>query len=352
MLLVIDTCFNACSAALYDEATASVVASEYQEMERGHAEALGPMVERLFAGSKAKPEHLTRIAVTYGPGTFTGLRIGLSFAKGMALALDIPLVGLNSLKATAQHMGEEKVIVAHQAGGTGLFYWTSPEGPALGSVHDIETAAKKLNRAVVGSGFQGAKTLWPDAKIFAGFAATLPVSQNDVEPLYLRPPDARPTAPANLSTPTLRLARSDDLAVLALIHGQSFSTGWDEQSLGASLGLPGAAALVVELAGIIYGFVMFQHIAGEAEILTLCVSPNFRRQHFGAQLLSGAIELLRADKAAKLFLEVAADNQSALALYRRFGFSQTGLRRGYYQRQGKAAVDAILMTLHLAPDLG
>ncbi len=352
MLLVIDTCFNACSAVLYDEATASVVASEYQEMDRGHAEALGPMVERLFAGTTVKPEHLTRIAVTYGPGTFTGLRIGLSFAKGMALALDIPLVGLNSLKATAQHMGEEKVIIAHRSGGTGLFYWTSPEGPALGRAHDIETAAKKLNRTVVGSGFQGAKTLWPDAKIFARFAATLPLPQQDVEPLYLRQPDAKPSAPANLSTPTLRLARSDDLAVLASIHGKSFLAGWDAQSIGTSLGLPGASALVVELAGIIYGFVMFRHIAGEAEVLTLCVSPNFRRQHFGAQLLSGAVEKLRAEKATKLFLEVAADNTAARALYGRHGFSQTGLRKGYYQRSGQPAVDAILMTLHLAPDLG
>jgi tRNA threonylcarbamoyl adenosine modification protein YeaZ/ribosomal-protein-alanine acetyltransferase len=341
MLLVIDTCFNACSAALYDEVTASVVASEYQEMDRGQAEALGPMVERLFAGSNVKPEHLTRIAVTYGPGTFTGLRIGLSFAKGMALALDIPLVRLNSLKATAQHMGKEKVIIAHRAGGTGLYYWTSPEGPALGSVHDIETAAKKLNRAVVGSGFPGAKTLWPDAKIFAGFAATLPVSEDEVEPLYLREPDAKPSVPANLSSASIRLVTNDDLAGLAVIHGESFAAGWDEQSIGTSLGLPGAAALVVELAGIVYGFVMYQHIAGEAEILTLCVSPNFRRQHFGDQLLGGVIAKLRTEKVTKLFLEVAADNQAALSLYGRFGFARTGLRRGYYQRQDRAAVDAM-----------
>ncbi len=352
MLLVIDSCFNACSAALYDEAAASVVASGYEEMERGQAEALGPMVQRLFSASNIKPEHLTRIAVTYGPGTFTGLRIGLSFAKGMALALDIPLVGLNSLKATAQHMGSEKVIIAHQAGGTGLFYWTSPEGPALGSVHDIEASAKHLNRVVVGSGFPNAKTLWPDAKIFAGFAATLPELQQEVEPLYLRSPDAKPTVPAKLSQPIVRLASSGDLALLALIHGESFSAGWDEQSISASIGLPGAAGLVVELAGMVYGFVMFQHIAGEAEILTLCVSPNFRRQHFGAQLLSEVITRLRTEKAAKLFLEVAADNQPALSLYKRFGFTKTGLRRGYYQRQDAGAVDAILMTLHLAPDLG
>ncbi len=144
MLLVIDTCFNACSAALYDEGTASVVASGYQEMERGHAEALGPMVERLFAESNTKPNQLTRIAVTYGPGTFTGLRIGLSYAKGMALALDIPLVGLNSLKATAQH-GSEKVIIAHKRAAPDYFIGRAPPAQRLAAL----TRSRRMRQGLV-----------------------------------------------------------------------------------------------------------------------------------------------------------------------------------------------------------
>jgi tRNA threonylcarbamoyladenosine biosynthesis protein TsaB len=72
MLLVLDTCFNACSTALYDEVADHVVVSGYEAMERGHAEALGPMVERLFAEAGVKPDQVSRIVVTYGPGTFTG----------------------------------------------------------------------------------------------------------------------------------------------------------------------------------------------------------------------------------------------------------------------------------------
>jgi tRNA threonylcarbamoyl adenosine modification protein YeaZ/ribosomal-protein-alanine acetyltransferase len=329
MLLVFDTCFNACSAALFDEVAGRIVASEYQDMERGHAEALGPMVERLFEVSKTKPNQLTRIAVTYGPGTFTGVRIGLSFAKGMALALDIPLVGLNSLKATAQHE-TDKVIVAHKAGGTGLFYWTSPSGPALGSFEDIQASAKQLNRNVIGSGIEGGKTLLPDAKIFAAFAATLPVTSESVEPLYLRPPDAKPSASSVASTAQVRLATAQDLETMADIHSLSFPRGWSVKDLTETLSVPGAGALVVELAGTLYGFVQFQWVAGEAEINTICVAPNYRRQHFGRDLLNGLLAQLDQLDTKKVFLEVSANNSAALGLYEAYGFQGHGLRKAYY----------------------
>lgn len=344
MLLVIDTCFNACSAALYDEVTACVIASGYEEMERGHAEALGPMVERLFEESATKPENLARIAVTYGPGTFTGLRIGLSFAKGMALALGIPLVGLNSLKATAQHT-TEKVLIAHKAGGTGMFYWTSPTGPALGRFDEINTAATQQNRAVIGSGFEGGKILWPDAKIFAAFAATLPVTGESVEPLYLRPPDAKPSVSVSAASAHLRLATQNDLAVMADIHQACFAKSWSTADFNSALSIPGSGALLVALAGNVYGFVQFQWVAGEAEINTICVSPNYRRQYFGRDLLLGLLTHLQAINTTKIFLEVSANNSAAIQLYKTHGFVNSGLRKAYYADGS----DAITMVRAIEP---
>jgi tRNA threonylcarbamoyl adenosine modification protein YeaZ/ribosomal-protein-alanine acetyltransferase len=344
MLLVLDTCFNACSAALYDEKAGRVLSSGYEEMERGHAEALGPMVERLFIESKTSPDQLSRIAVTYGPGTFTGLRIGLSFAKGMALALDIPLVGINSLKATAQHT-TEKVLIAHQAGGTGLFYWTSPDGPAMGSAENIIASAKKLNRPVIGSGFEGARTVWPHAKVFASFAATLPVTSETIEPLYLRPPDAKPSVSTDASTSHLRLANEYDLEVMADIHHSCFAKSWSKADFASALSIPGSGALLVELAGTAYGFVQFQWVAGEAEINTICVSPNYRRQHFGTDLLQGLLAHLRGMNTTKVFLEVSAHNTAAIALYNNHGFAKTGLRKAYYADGS----DAITMVRALEP---
>ena len=344
MLLVIDTCFNACSAAIYNEETRHVIASGYEEMERGHAEALGPMVERILGKTNLNPDQLTRIAVTYGPGTFTGLRIGLSFAKGMALALGIPLVGLNSLKATAQHV-TDKVIIAHKAGGTGLFYWTSPDGPALGSADAVKASAQKLNRDIIGSGIEGTKTLWPDAKVFAAFAATLPVIGESIEPLYLRPPDARPSVSVAASSAHLRLADENDLTTLEDIHRSCFAKGWSKVEFASALSIPGAGALLVELAGNVYGFVQFQWVAGEAEINTICVSPNHRRQHFGRDLLQGLLSHLQSLNTTKIFLEVSTDNAAAIALYENNGFQRSGLRKAYYADGS----DAVTMVKALQP---
>lgn len=339
MLLVLDTCFKACSAALYDEVASRVVASAYKMMERGHAEALGPMVERLFVEAGLKPDQLSRIVVTYGPGTFTGLRIGLSFAKGMALALNVPLVGIDSLTATAApHFGSgDKIVVAHQAGGTGLFYWAAFEKgemspPGLGNIGEIEAAVE-----VGGTLLKNSRL---DAKDFAAFAARLPSCEKIVEPLYLRPPDAKPSVSGEAATAKTRLATRDDIAALTDIHAASFATGWSVMDLSSSLSIPGAAAIVVELAGIIYGFVQFQWVAGEAEINTICVLPNYRRQHFGRDLMEGLIRQLEAMKTTKLFLEVAENNHAARGLYESFGFQASGVRNAYYA-DGQNAVTMV-----------
>ena len=99
-ILGIDTALGACSAAL--TADARVVAHAFEEMQRGHAEALAPMVDALMRNAGLSYAALNRIAVTTGPGTFTGQRVGLAFARAMALALKIPAVGVTTLDVMAE----------------------------------------------------------------------------------------------------------------------------------------------------------------------------------------------------------------------------------------------------------
>lgn len=339
MLLVIDSCFNACSAALYDVAAGRVVASACDVMERGHAEALGPMVEQLFVAAVTRPDQLSRIVVTRGPGTFTGLRIGLSFAKGMALALNIPLIGIDSLTAAAvPHFGmPDDFVVALPAGGTGLFYWALFNGakkmlvkpPALS---DMASIRGEVARSIYSDG--------PCAEHFSAFASALPIAGANVEPLYLRPPDAKPSALPEASTAHVRAATLQDMPALAQIHAQCFANVWSVADLTEMLAIPGAAALVVELAGTIYGFVQFQWVSGEAEINTICVLPNYRRQHFGQDLMSGLMGHLQSMGTRKLFLEVAENNVAARSLYEGFGFQISGTRKSYYT-DGQNAVTMV-----------
>ena len=119
LILAIDTALDACAAAVLDTEAGQLIAQESQAMKRGHAEALMPLIGRVIAASGTAFASLGRVAVTTGPGSFTGLRVGLSAARGIALAANIPVVGVTTLTAYAAPIvsedGEHPVISAIDA---------------------------------------------------------------------------------------------------------------------------------------------------------------------------------------------------------------------------------------------
>src|SRR5260370_36449248 len=100
-VLAIDTALAACSAAVLDTEYGGIVASESLQMVRGHAEALMPLLQRVMNQARMGFPDIDRIAVTTGPGSFTGLRVGIAAARGMALAADKPARGLSTPSAYA-----------------------------------------------------------------------------------------------------------------------------------------------------------------------------------------------------------------------------------------------------------
>ena len=107
LILAIDTALEACAVALLDTEANSLRAHESQAMARGHAEALMPMIDRVMKAAELPFTALDRIAVTVGPGSFTGLRVGISAARGLGLAAEKPVVGVTTLSAyAAPHLSE------------------------------------------------------------------------------------------------------------------------------------------------------------------------------------------------------------------------------------------------------
>ena len=100
-VLAIDTALEACSAAVFDTDRGGITASESVAMARGHAEAVMPLLARVMDLAQIEFANLDRIAVTTGPGSFTGLRVGIAAARGIALAAGKPAIGLSTLAAFA-----------------------------------------------------------------------------------------------------------------------------------------------------------------------------------------------------------------------------------------------------------
>src|ERR1700753_4105528 len=119
LILAIDTALDACSAGVLDTRASKLIARESLPMKRGHAEALMPLIARVMKEAALAFTALDRIAVTTGPGSFTGLRVGLSAARGIAFAANKPVVGLTTLTAYAAPLvsesGEHPIISAIDA---------------------------------------------------------------------------------------------------------------------------------------------------------------------------------------------------------------------------------------------
>ena len=224
MLLAIDTTSTACSCALFDGAL--VAGLEHIE-EKGHAELLLPQIENLLTDANHTIKQVTRIAVTTGPGSFTGVRVGIAAARGLALALDCPLVGLTSFEALAAtvllnaddkgfplKVGDEFSIVfdarrdqvymqsfVFEGAGVKPKSTTQPQAleVSAASVLFANSSAlvlgsgAKLVGGVDGGYFAGSDFQHILARNFCSYIDAFAMSDPTVPtPLYLRAPDAKP----------------------------------------------------------------------------------------------------------------------------------------------------------------
>jgi [ribosomal protein S18]-alanine N-acetyltransferase len=145
----------------------------------------------------------------------------------------------------------------------------------------------------------------------------------------------------------LTAATPADAPALAAIHAESFEDSWGAADMASVLGSPGAFGLVVRGEGpSVAAFALARVAADEAELLTLAVALVARRQGVGAALVEAVAAAAAAVGAVRLFLEVAADNEAALALYRGAGFAPAGRRPAYYRR-GAGMADALVFARDL-----
>ncbi len=146
----------------------------------------------------------------------------------------------------------------------------------------------------------------------------------------------------------------DQADLAALLHAEAMAAGpgdpaWDASAFRHLLTLPTVRGLCAAEAGEPAGLVLLQQAAGEAEILTIAVRPDFRRRGIARALLADVILAAATNGALRLLLEVASDNAPAFALYRGAGFEPVGRRPRYYRRPAGQPADALIMARPLSP---
>jgi ribosomal-protein-alanine N-acetyltransferase len=150
---------------------------------------------------------------------------------------------------------------------------------------------------------------------------------------------------------TLEPAQPESADALARVHATSFDQAWTAVDIAELLAAPGGFGLAVHEGGAPLAFILLRAIAGEAEVLTLAVDPNARRRGVARALVEAALLMAQTAGAEAMFLEVAADNAGAIALYAGAGFVRVGARAGYYRRE-TGAIDALVMRRDLNTKAG
>ena len=217
-ILAIDTALGACAAAVLDSRAGAILASESAAMLRGHAEAVMPLIARVMDAGRCEFDDLDRIAVTVGPGSFTGLRVGIAAARGIALAAGKPVAGVTTLTAFAapivsENGGPHPVLAAIDARHDHVYFQviggdgSSLIKPKVAPIAEALDAARFGAPYLVGNAAKILADRWPadaappvkinqqaapDIAWVAWLGAAVSPESSPARPYYLRAPDAKP----------------------------------------------------------------------------------------------------------------------------------------------------------------
>jgi tRNA threonylcarbamoyladenosine biosynthesis protein TsaB len=212
MLLAIETSDRLCGACVLDESTGGIVATKTIDIGKGHAELLMGVIEDVLRQGDLAYANLTKIAVCVGPGSFTGIRVGVSAALGFSIALDIPVLGVTSLQGLAlEHTAAASDILCLIDAHRGDVYAQSfsakglpLNAPAQISLDEFANMPALQSSLLCGSGVVVLQALFPDLNLpnidraLLSKVESIAQAASDAamcvepKPLYLRRPDAKP----------------------------------------------------------------------------------------------------------------------------------------------------------------
>lgn len=361
-VLALDAAGGACSAALWRDGR--VVARRFAEMEHGQAEALIPMVQAVMAEAGMGYATLDLIAVSTGPGSYTGVRVGIASARSIASASGKPLSGVSSFDCIRAGVTESgPLLVALETRRSDLYIELFDIDGRVLDTPAVVSEAELIARfggtppiLVAGDAAGRAAAMLENARIaaaprhadaakvaeIAAFRWLSEKTPRPAEPIYLRPPDARTVAERAAAPTRLISCGFSHGPVLAILQQRCFEERWSAEAMNMLLSQPGVVGilLVAEGAENPMGYGLMRVVAGEAEILTFGVDPRYRRAGHGGRILAEILARSRTLEVSALFLEVAEKNTAARALYESRGFRLAGRRIGYYR--GPRGVDDAL----------
>jgi tRNA threonylcarbamoyl adenosine modification protein YeaZ/ribosomal-protein-alanine acetyltransferase len=372
IILALETATRAGSLALMVDGELSRAMAG--DATRPHGARLPDELQQFAAAVGRTLRDVDVFAVVTGPGSFTGLRVGIATVQGLALAAARPVIGIPTLDAMASgwidaHAGEVEYVATCLDGARDDVFFAMYDArakrddgswPAVfeARVATSTVAAGDLaawpgggRLAVIGNAgerfadvFRGAL---PDARIdwtvpnLAAAAARLAagriasaVNPHALRPLYVRRPDAELARERQQrrAAEFFEVTAPADVAEVASLQARAFGNAWGAEALGGDAHVAVARLYAIRLpSGDIAAYCAAWKILDELHINSLAVDPRYRRQGLARRLLEQVLAASAAAGAASATLEVRQSNEAGRALYEGLGFRVEGVRPGYYQ---------------------
>jgi tRNA threonylcarbamoyladenosine biosynthesis protein TsaB len=188
LILAFDTCMAAVSVVVWRDG--AVLAAARVVMAQGQAEALMPLIEKTMTQAGVGYDQLDRIAVTVGPGSFTGVRVGLAAARGVGLAAGKPVIGVTTTEVLAAQVNKARVLVTIDTKRGDFYAQRFEDGKAIDEIAVISAdtlAGEDPAQMLV---LRDGDGLLPDVAVLARLAATRAPEPGGPLPVYARAPDA------------------------------------------------------------------------------------------------------------------------------------------------------------------
>ena len=390
-VLAIESSGLTASVAVVEETR--TVAEYTVDYKKTHSQTLLPMIDEVVRMTDLDLAEIDAIAVSGGPGSFTGLRIGSATAKGLGLALDKPLIHVPTVDGLAyQVYGCGDIIcpimdARRNQVYTGIYTFSASAGKKEGTrevdpvfqvlrmqmaiaVEDLIRRLNNYNRPVVflGDGVPVYREmLSAGLKVPYSFAPSYMNRQRaavvgalgiryyqagkyetamEHQPEYLRQSQAERERAQREKTAKLviRELKAEDAAAAAEIEYQSFPDPWSQNGILDTVSNPSTVCLLAEKAGKAVGYLFAYRAGDEAEIARIAVAGEQKRQGVGKSLMRTLEEIGKKKQIRRLLLDVRESNREARAFYEKMAFQEDGIRRGFYQDPPE---DAVLMSREL-----
>lgn len=382
-ILSIDTSSSICSVAILEDT--KIIKEMHNFSEKEHSETLMPMIDELFKTSNLSLDNIGLIACSVGPGSFTGIRIGIATVKAFADAKNIPVVGVNSLEAMAylgvSQKGDGEYVSILDARNDNVYFaiykmkkgqfsiYKNPEAMQiseaityidnlklpiyfLGDIVNADLARIEqlyLSRVSIekanSEDVNKHEYLTNVGPLAIGVALAglnrykngIYGNSNSLTPMYLRKPQAQ----------RQKEGKSDDISILEMsytdlenikLNYSMFPNIWEYDVLQDDYN--DSKYIVIKQNEEIYGFAGFRTIFEEMEIMNIVTKVDERNQGFASNMLSYILRYAHNHEMEKINLEVNENNLPAIKLYKTYGFQVVGKRNKYYKDGG----NAILMT--------